>query len=324
MHLIQEPVPELTEDETGVSLKIKEEPFSGRKDQNQMHAQNGNVYDDSVSVITTNKTDYKESISKTPTLQAYQHQLLAQLHATTNAVSSSDLTPTYRSQNSSKESSVTTSPSSTLPSSTGKLTSCTTSSDPLTKPPYSYVALITMAIESSITKKATLAEIYNYITTNFPYFSDNHKKGWQNSIRHNLSLNECFYKIPRDPTSSERKGNWWAIDPRFNDMFENGNFRRRKRMQRKCQATGPYGKPYYADPAGYHPLSRNLFGDPPSYPTYTRYDHPSAWSVQPPPLTYSACQGRSPTSHGHTGLASYPLQAQVNLKNFIKLNKLTA
>lgn len=40
------------------------------------------------------------------------------------------------------------------------------------KPPYSYAALITFAINSTTKKKMTLSDIYNWISTNFPYYKD--------------------------------------------------------------------------------------------------------------------------------------------------------
>lgn len=140
------------------------------------------------------------------------------------------------------------------------------------KPPYSYVALIAMAIKSTHQKRATLSEIYGYITSNFPYYEQLEKKGWQNSIRHNLSLNECFVKVPREG-GGERKGNYWVLDPQYEDMFENGNYRRRRRMKRPYRAQ-PYPKAYYGNSLGQHglPLPRNIF-TPPSYPPpYSRYE----------------------------------------------------
>uniref|UniRef100_A0A8C4MC87 Forkhead box I2 n=2 Tax=Equus asinus TaxID=9793 RepID=A0A8C4MC87_EQUAS len=109
----------------------------------------------------------------------------------------------------------------------------------LVRPPYSYSALIAMAIQSAPLRKLTLSQIYQYVAGNFPFYKRS-KAGWQNSIRHNLSLNDCFKKVPRDE-DDPGKGNYWTLDPNCEKMFDNGNFRRKRKRRGEASVAAPSG-----------------------------------------------------------------------------------
>ncbi|KAL9129127.1 MAG: hypothetical protein Q9217_002337 [Psora testacea] len=79
------------------------------------------------------------------------------------------------------------------------------------KPQYSYAMLIGMSILRSPERKLTLAQIYKWISDSFSHYRKE-DSGWQNSIRHNLSLNKAFIKQER-PKDDPGKGNYWAIKP---------------------------------------------------------------------------------------------------------------
>ncbi|KAM4023762.1 forkhead box L3 [Anomaloglossus baeobatrachus] len=102
-----------------------------------------------------------------------------------------------------------------------------------TRPAYSYIALIAMAIQQSPDSKVTLSGIYDFIMKKFPYYRSN-QRAWQNSIRHNLSLNSCFIKVPRTEGNDKGKGNYWSFASGCEsmlDLFENGNYKRRRRRR---------------------------------------------------------------------------------------------
>ncbi|OCH94840.1 hypothetical protein OBBRIDRAFT_721771, partial [Obba rivulosa] len=93
------------------------------------------------------------------------------------------------------------------------------------KPGQSYPTLIKLAIYGSPHKRLTLQGIFEALENRFEWFRNNrHDKAWQNSIRHNLSLNKVFVKVEK-PITEPGKGMYWTVDYSQGE----GNKRPRKR-----------------------------------------------------------------------------------------------
>uniref|UniRef100_A0A8C4WWG4 Fork-head domain-containing protein n=1 Tax=Eptatretus burgeri TaxID=7764 RepID=A0A8C4WWG4_EPTBU len=98
------------------------------------------------------------------------------------------------------------------------------------KPPYSYVALIALAIQRSPEKQLTLAQILRSMA---PVFVGSYR-GWRDSVRHNLTANKCFYKVLKDPSKPQSKGNYWAVNV---DLIP------REMLRRQRTTTTSHGSP---------------------------------------------------------------------------------
>jgi forkhead transcription factor HCM1 len=89
------------------------------------------------------------------------------------------------------------------------------------KPAMSYSQLIAMAILRAPNRRLTLAQIYKWISESYSFYRKSPDGGWQNSVRHNLSLNKAFTKQER-PKDDPGKGHYWSIQPGHEAQFING------------------------------------------------------------------------------------------------------
>ncbi|XP_038667977.1 forkhead box protein D4-like 3 [Scyliorhinus canicula] len=129
------------------------------------------------------------------------------------------------------------------------------------KPAMSYIALIAKAILAAPNNKLNLGSIYKYIEETFPYYRGR-GQGWRNSVRHNLSLNECFIKAGR---CEDGKGNYWSIHPSNLEDFSKGDFRQRRRCRRRGRSKELENKlpvPYPSCPLPVEPLALHSLYSP--------------------------------------------------------------
>lgn len=95
-------------------------------------------------------------------------------------------------------------------------------------------------------------EIYKFIQDRYPFYNEQTAQRWQNSIRHNLSLNDCFVKVSRtssdnlSPAGNKSKGNYWTLHVNAKSMFGNGTSFLRRSTRFKTRAKSSPSEPILA------------------------------------------------------------------------------
>jgi len=75
-----------------------------------------------------------------------------------------------------------------------------------------YAALIAVAIYTSPKKRLRMEQIYSFIEAHRSMIPVVSHPNWKNSIRHNLSLRQCFKKVPQLSSDGKRLRSYWELD----------------------------------------------------------------------------------------------------------------
>ncbi|CAF1470378.1 unnamed protein product [Rotaria magnacalcarata] len=171
------------------------------------------------------------------------------------------------------------------------------------KPNPSYLEIIAEAILKAPNRMMQLYEIYNYFQRKYRYFAEDVNKSWKNSVRHNLSLNDCFVKAGR---GSNGKGHFWRIHHLAEPEFEQGRFRRRRYRQEmrrlNMQASSMHESSYVHQSVSpfYSPSTNPYYmcssAPPPYHATYSTLNTSTETHAISPPALQNGCLSSSTPS----------------------------
>ncbi|KAF8523218.1 hypothetical protein JB92DRAFT_3110189 [Gautieria morchelliformis] len=156
------------------------------------------------------------------------------------------------------------------------------------KPNHILPVIVRSAILGSPKQKLTIREIYKAIENKFPYFRTT-EVNWKDSIRHNLSLNKLFEKVPR-PLTDPGIGSYWTVN-----VTARGAKRPRKRKGRPIK-DGPEDGSVVMPNEQHQHHSPDPSGPMPPPPAAHHFDPSLGYPGHPVPGAHHFMQG--PPSHG--------------------------
>ena len=154
--------------------------------------------------------------------------------------------------------------------------------------------MIAKAIFSTPNSMSTLADIYNFLIVKYP-FLQTRGKSWKNSVRHTLSLNEWFIKIPK---LDNAKCCYWSIHPVYIQRFRRGDFQK----QRKASIPKFRSQHHHHHNTRYYDMSYDIS------PTLD-------YHFYPPPQSHHFQQENSSVSP-HSAFSPWPISSRPQFEEF--------
>ncbi|KAI7160127.1 hypothetical protein KC349_g3735 [Hortaea werneckii] len=76
-----------------------------------------------------------------------------------------------------------------------------------------YAQLLYRCLREAPEHTMALKDLYEWVREHSQKAKDSKNKGWQNSVRHNLSMNAAFEKVQQGPAPGTKKGALWRLTP---------------------------------------------------------------------------------------------------------------